>query len=414
MFSRLLSMNRPGLPPRCFLADSTHMIYLTRHDNHPIRGQSDRKSSTSSPKAYFAPKLDAVPYRTILNRVQHSPNEPTLSTKPFSTPEARIVTLRDLSSTIVHKLSSWANVSLAIALFGASGLVVFYWTHLQEVPFSGRKQFNFVGLELTTKWEEKKREDLVMNERTLDVIEKHCPQLVLPDEHPLTLAVIRVFKRFLQASNLNDDIKDDRMWSIWVLDVAGKLNRDPPFQLLISLEWTGIAVGTNNTVLISTTALALMQNEAVLTSHLAFNLAPWICRQNEELLSHRYLQYFAPIPGLPLIITTIITRRFPIASVLYVASYAATWWKSHNAQSKFEMENEYVTLKVIRKAGYDMKDSLGCYVRGIRYAEQFVSEMDIGTNMPEEVCLRSLSSNSPWRRLMFSRSRKLLLKRLKK
>ena len=136
MFSRLRVLNKTGLPPRRFLTYSFPTI------------------------GFGGTRL----------------KQPTLSPKAFSAPGVRIVTLRDVFSTIAHKLRSWANISLALALLGASGFTVFYLTRQQDVPFTGRKQFNCASLESTAKWEEENHGGVMMTNFTLQRIEQFFPK----------------------------------------------------------------------------------------------------------------------------------------------------------------------------------------------------------------------------------------------
>jgi hypothetical protein len=138
--------------------------------------------------------------------------------------ERRLPTLlKELCFYGPHKLISWQIYSVALAVLGGAGVGVFYYTHLDDVLFTKRKQFNCTTLKTATKWFEENGTEMAMEmamaKLTVIMLKKYAPEKILPEHHPSYVAVVRVIKGILKAGHLKPE---DRPWFLAVIASNGE------------------------------------------------------------------------------------------------------------------------------------------------------------------------------------------------
>jgi hypothetical protein len=104
----------------------------------------------------------------------------------------------------------------AILVVSGGSAVVFYFTHLEEVPVSGRKRFNCTS-EATAE-----EQGLLMYNRIMD--EETRMGRILPDWDRRVLMVKRVLARLIEGGELGSGTVGGKGgWEVHVIDDPGEL-----------------------------------------------------------------------------------------------------------------------------------------------------------------------------------------------
>jgi hypothetical protein len=114
--------------------------------------------------------------------------------------------------------------------------------------------------------------------------------------------------------------------------------------------------GITGLVVIDSEILMWLESEGALAAFLGRRLAPLVLRHHEEELSHRQFLYFAPVPAVPLMITSVVKRQLLLLAIPYAAIYAAAWWYFRKLHLNFENEGNYVGLRLARQNGHDLNE----------------------------------------------------------
>lgn len=116
------------------------------------------------------------------------------------------------------KSRTLAKVSACLAALATLyGLARYISNYGHEVPFVGRKRFEFDKsthlVEKEYQYNKVIRQAMII----LELAQSHCPETIWPEDHPNTIATQRIFKQLLEANGMqNQD------WEIHVLNAPGK------------------------------------------------------------------------------------------------------------------------------------------------------------------------------------------------
>lgn len=152
--------------------------------------------------------------------------------------------------------------------------------------------------------------------------------------------------------------------------------------------------------MIDSEVLLWLGSEGALAGLFGKILAPLVLRHHEEALSHRRFLFCAPIPAVPLIITSVVKRRLLVLALPYVATYVAAWCYFRKIRSKFDDERGYVALRLTRQLGYDLNEYIKYFKDLLNRNEQRLREQkhrlagDYGPNLPVEVRFDSILLSS--------------------
>lgn len=198
-----------------------------------------------------------------------------------------------------------------IALIGG----VFYITHLEPAPISGRRRFIFVS-ESIEKW---------VGQNTYSQIMAQYRGKILPQNDPTTMRVKRIMRRIINASDTSKD-DDSIKWEIHVIH-----SNDPPNAFVIP----------GGKVFVFTSILPILHNDDGLATILSHEFSHQLARHSAENMS-----------------------KAPIYLVLGLILYTITGSNSLNnffiqsflqmpLSREMETEADYIGLMLMSKACFD-------------------------------------------------------------
>ncbi|CAH02931.1 metalloendopeptidase [Kluyveromyces lactis] len=221
-------------------------------------------------------------------------------------------------------------------VFGTGSL--FYLTHLEEAPVTARTRFIWLPRSL----------ELKIGQYTYNSVLSETKGKILPESHPLTRKVTKIFHRIVEAAehdpSVDQSLLKDVQWKIHIVNDP----RAPPNAFVLP----------GGKVFVFSNILPICQNEDGLATVLSHEFAHQLARHTAENLS-----------------------KAPAYSILGALIYAVTGLDGINrllvdglvrmpASREMETEADYIGLMVMSRACFHPEESLKVWQRMAAMEEQ--------------------------------------------
>lgn len=214
-------------------------------------------------------------------------------------------------------------------LFGGGSL--FYFTHLEEAPVSGRRRFIWVPRSL----------ELTIGNYTYKSILQQTGKSILPETHPITQRVAKVFSRIVEAAQNDPSVDKSLLEGInWKIHIVNDPRASPNAFVL-----------PGGKVFVFVSMLQICQNDDGLATVLSHEFAHQLARHTGENLS-----------------------KAPIYSILNTLLYTLTGVDAINgllldglvrmpASRQMETEADYIGLMIMSRACFNPDESVRLWKR---------------------------------------------------
>ncbi|QLQ81983.1 hypothetical protein HG537_0G02370 [Torulaspora globosa] len=232
-------------------------------------------------------------------------------------------------NTFRHLLFDASSRKYLAIVFGGGSL--FYLTHLEEAPISGRKRFIWIPASL----------ELMIGKYTYKSVLRQTGNAILPQNDPTTRRVARVFERIVEAahrdSSVDKSLLKDIDWKIHVVNDP----RAPPNAFVLP----------GGKVFVFSSMLGICQNDDGLATVLSHEFAHQLARHTGENLS-----------------------KAPVYTILSVVLYTLTGVDTFNnilldglvrmpASRQMETEADYIGLMIMSRACFNPDESIRLWKR---------------------------------------------------
>ncbi|KAE9367074.1 hypothetical protein N431DRAFT_318160, partial [Stipitochalara longipes BDJ] len=210
------------------------------------------------------------------------------------------------------------------------GLALFWWTHREQVPISGRWRFNFLSSFV-----------LKLEDRSYLSMIKEIEPAILPENHPITKLVRTVLDRLLPSSGL-----EHLDWKVHVVNAP-------------ALDIVNASVSPSGKVIIYTGILPICKDESGIATVLSHEIGHVVASHSAEQASSLLFIGIASIPTWPIIglaaLGFIIEELAVICAIYLLPIVGAGAFFCR----KRESEADYIGLVIMARVGYDIERSVG-------------------------------------------------------
>lgn len=232
-------------------------------------------------------------------------------------------------NTFRHLLFDASSRKYLAIVFGGGS--IFYLTHLEEAPISGRRRFIWIPPSL----------ELIIGKYTYKSVLRQTGNAILPQNDPTTRRVARVFERIVEAahkdSTVDKSLLKDIDWKIHVVNDP----RAPPNAFVLP----------GGKVFVFSNMLGICQNDDGLATVLSHEFAHQLARHTGENLS-----------------------KAPVYTILSVFLYTLTGVDTFNnilldglvrmpASRQMETEADYIGLMIMSRACFNPEESIRLWKR---------------------------------------------------
>ncbi|CCD25314.1 metalloendopeptidase NDAI_0E04970 [Naumovozyma dairenensis CBS 421] len=269
---------------------------------------------------------------------------------------------QDQKITFTQLLKDPTSRKYLAILFGTGSL--FYITHLEEAPVSGRKRFLWIPRSL----------ELKIGNYTYNSMLSETGNSILPSDHPLAKKVENIFGRIVEAAQKDHTVDRSQLDGIkWKVHIVND-PRAPPNAFVLP----------GGKVFVFSSILNICQNDDGLATVLSHEFAHQLARHTSENLS-----------------------KAPIYSIIGLVLYLVTGVENINrllldsllrmpASRQMETEADYIGLMIMAKACFHPEESVKLWQRMSAFEKQIGGSRSLEFLSTHPASDRRIQNISEW------------------